>query len=221
MTTTPKGQMVKRTDEQYGSGEGELKVKRTRSLERESLRRTSPSINNININTHNALACVCGALSPSGDLVRSTVCLRVAGHPVTQGSKRAFVAGGHARLVESGGDRHKLWRHAVNDEARRGWVEAPLAGPVVLDLIFDIQPPKSLTRARRAAGPVGQRSGDLDKLARAVLDALTGVVYLDDSQVVELVVTKRWAGPGGPGVTIGIKADELDVVGVLGDDRSS
>jgi Holliday junction resolvase RusA-like endonuclease len=134
----------------------------------------------------------------------STLCFRVAGHPVTQGSKRGFAVGGHVRLVESGGDKHKLWRHAVNDEARRKWVEAPLTGAVALLLVFDIQPPKTLTKARRAAGPIGAHSGDVDKLARAVLDSLTGVVYLDDSQVRPLVVDKQWAGPAGPGVTITI-----------------
>jgi Holliday junction resolvase RusA-like endonuclease len=33
---------------------------------------------------------------------------------------------------------------------------------------------------------------DIDKLARAVLDALTGIVYDDDSQVIELQATKRF-----------------------------
>lgn len=137
---------------------------------------------------------------------RRAATFTVAGHPVTQGSKRAYITAGHAHLVESGGARHKLWRHAINDEARRAWNgTGPLTGPVVVDLVFAIQPPKTLTRVRRSAGPVGARSGDVDKLARAVLDALTGVIYLDDAQVARLVVDKRWADPGrGPGVTITI-----------------
>ena len=46
---------------------------------------------------------------------------------------------------------------------------------------------------------------DIDKLARAVLDALTGVFYEDDSQVVHLVVHKDYADPGiGPGVEISV-----------------
>ena len=32
---------------------------------------------------------------------------------------------------------------------------------------------------------------DLDKLARAVLDALTGIVWVDDDQVVELAYRKQ------------------------------
>ena len=34
---------------------------------------------------------------------------------------------------------------------------------------------------------------DLDNVVKAVLDALNGVVYRDDAQVVNLVATKRYA----------------------------
>ena len=44
---------------------------------------------------------------------------------------------------------------------------------------------------------------DLDKLTRAVLDALTGVLYLDDKQVIELHARKQYAlYPAGPGARI-------------------
>jgi len=40
--------------------------------------------------------------------------------------------------------------------------------------------------------PISSRVGDLDKLCRAILDALTGVAYLDDRQVVELDARKAY-----------------------------
>ena len=40
---------------------------------------------------------------------------------------------------------------------------------------------------------------DIDKLARAILDALTGIVFEDDSQVTTLVC---WKGFGDPRVVI-------------------
>jgi hypothetical protein len=47
---------------------------------------------------------------------------------------------------------------------------------------------------------------DIDKLARALLDALTGVLVLDDKQVVELTCRKSWAEysplPGSPGASV-------------------
>lgn len=129
---------------------------------------------------------------------------RVAGHPVTQGSKRGIpLRNGRVALVESGGQRHKDWRHAVGDAARQAFAgQAPMVGPVEVTAAFELQPPKSIPKRRRT-WPTGQRSGDLSKLMRCIEDSLTGVVYVDDSQIVRYGdVTKDWAGPAGPGVTI-------------------
>ncbi len=40
------------------------------------------------------------------------------------------------------------------------------------------------------------KSGDLDKVARSIGDALTGVAYLDDAQIDVLYVRKGYAAPG-------------------------
>lgn len=37
------------------------------------------------------------------------------------------------------------------------------------------------------------RIGDLDKLVRALCDALQGLCYLDDSQIIEINATRRYA----------------------------
>lgn len=42
-------------------------------------------------------------------------------------------------------------------------------------------------------------AGDLDKLQRCVWDALTGIVYVDDSQVTVSGASKRMAAPGEMG----------------------
>jgi len=47
---------------------------------------------------------------------------------------------------------------------------------------------------------------DLDKLVRAVFDALTNVVFKDDSQVVSVFASKRLAGPGD---TVGVTVEVL------------
>lgn len=139
------------------------------------------------------------------------VTFRVAGHPITQGSKRAFVVGGQARLVESAGQRHKDWRHAVGDAARLAYADRPpMTGPIEITATFELQPPKSKPKRRRT-WPTGQRSGDLSKLMRCIEDSLTGVVYIDDSQIVRYRdITKDWAGPAGPGVTITITPIDHD-----------
>jgi len=48
--------------------------------------------------------------------------------------------------------------------------------------------------------------GDIDNIAKAVLDSLNGKLWKDDSQIVRLHVTKQWASPGEPGYfTLGVE----------------
>ena len=41
--------------------------------------------------------------------------------------------------------------------------------------------------------PTGRQIGDTDKLIRSVCDALTGIIWYDDSQVVDITAKKRFA----------------------------
>ena len=125
-----------------------------------------------------------------------------AGHPVTQGSKRAFVRNGRPILVESAGDRLKLWRHVIATSAQQAIPDTgPLDGPLQVHLFFRLTKPASHPKRKRT-WPIGARSLDVDKAARAALDAMTAVVYRDDAQVVRLVVEKDWADGRGPGVEV-------------------
>jgi len=142
----------------------------------------------------------------------------VRGIPVPQGSARAFVAGGKARVV-TGATHGPLadWRHAIATEARAAVSGAPLLGPVRVQLVFRFPRPQShyLPAGARRPKPELRLDApelmvsrpDADKIARAGLDALTGVLYRDDSQVAELRVTKRYAGSEeGPGVYVSVQS---------------
>ena len=128
------------------------------------------------------------------------ISFRVIGEPQTQGSKRAFAKNGRAWVVETGGAKHKSWREAVASEARAALGGAPLlTGPLEITLVFALPRPASAPKRRRT-WPIGARSGDVDKLARAVLDAITGTIARDDAQVIGLEVSKDYGDP--PGVTV-------------------
>ena len=68
-----------------------------------------------------------------------------------------------------------------------------LEGPVGIVLDFGIPKPKSAPKTRRVWP---DKRPDLDKLSRSVLDALTYVIFADDSQVVHLRATKDYGAPG-------------------------
>lgn len=78
----------------------------------------------------------------------------------------------------------------------------PMEGAVAcrIELYFDV--PKSYTKGKKLAArhnvikPVGKNTGDTDNHAKAVLDALKGICWADDSQVTLLVVTKRYTDTG-------------------------
>jgi Holliday junction resolvase RusA-like endonuclease len=72
-------------------------------------------------------------------------------------------------------------------------------GPVHLRIAFGLPRPKGHFGTGRNAGTVKPSAPpfpavkpDVDKLSRAVMDALRGVVYADDAQVVAKVVSKHY-----------------------------
>lgn len=90
----------------------------------------------------------------------------------------------------------RLWQEVIAWEARiaaraAGLME-PLDVPVSLRLAFRV--PCGATPLGRAAAV----KPDVDKLSRTVLDALEGVLYVNDSRVVELVAYKRAADASSP-----------------------
>lgn len=130
----------------------------------------------------------------------------VPGKPAPQGSKRHV---GHGIMVESSRELGP-WRERVALAAHNTMTTTgapPFVGAVTVGLSFTLPRPKSTPK--RSTPPAVKRP-DLDKLTRAVLDAITNIVLLDDAQVVGLRTCKRLAEIGEtPGVTITIKEAEL------------
>lgn len=141
----------------------------------------------------------------------------VPGIPAPQGSKRHL---GNGVMVESS-KRVKPWRADIRAEALRH-LGRPYDGPVSVDVMFVFPRPKRHLGTGRNAGIVlpsapalHTQKPDLDKLLRAVGDALTGVAYRDDSQIVALHSWKRWAEPGerfGASITVATWGDEASEV---------
>jgi crossover junction endodeoxyribonuclease RusA len=134
----------------------------------------------------------------------------VPGYARPQGSKRHV---GNGIMVEQ--TDVKAWRGVVAVAAHQAMKAAGdpalFAGAVELQLEFYFPRPaghygtgKHAQRLKASSPPlpISGRIGDADKLARGICDALTGVVFIDDGLVSDLIIRKRYAGSVQPGVHI-------------------
>lgn len=85
------------------------------------------------------------------------------------------------------------WRHAVAMVARSN-AAGLIPAPVGASLHFVMPRPKSTPKTKTP--PAIKRTGDIDKLTRGVLDALTGTALVDDAHVIDVRATKRIATLG-------------------------
>lgn len=119
----------------------------------------------------------------------------VAGKPATKGSARAIKRGGYAVLVASSSnknrDEQRAWATVVGQVARRHCAVSAMFGPIAVEVRFYLPRGSSVKRERPSVKP------DIDKLLRATFDALTGIAWSDDAQVVEVTASKFYVAPGG------------------------
>lgn len=114
---------------------------------------------------------------------------------------RAFVRGKHA-IVTSDNKRTMPWRTAVAAvAASKGWGSELLNNAVLVQLVFVFQRPAThyaKNGTLKVSAPAWPETlYDVDKLSRAVLDGLTGVVLRNDARVCGMPVMKVWGSPEG------------------------
>lgn len=133
----------------------------------------------------------------------------IPGKPAPQGSARGFVnkKTGRAIIVKDNDAKQKTWRGDIREQVMTAWDgKPPLDGPILATFNFVMPRPK--TTPKRHTPPAIKRP-DLDKLARAVCDALTSAgVYGDDAQITTLCCRKRLAAldePSGCAIFIALE----------------
>lgn len=135
------------------------------------------------------------------------IVFRVNGKPEPQGSTRPFqIKSGKmaGKIITTSSNRNLgEWRRLVADQAQKVAPDKLWECPIVMTLNFQLPKPKSLSK-KKAAFHI--KRPDIDKLARACLDALTNIIYVDDNQITTLVVIKEYGDK--PGVNISIIEDE-------------
>lgn len=138
------------------------------------------------------------------------IAFRIFGLPVAQGSLRGFVKHGKP-IITSTAKGLGAWRNQIAQAAYEKIVSDNMTKgkdvPIIADggyevsCIFFLPRPKSLPK--RFAHPA--KRPDIDKLQRGLLDALTGIIWHDDAQVVKITAAKEYASekePPGVAVTV-------------------
>lgn len=103
---------------------------------------------------------------------------------------------GKPRIVDQSGQSLQDWRQRIAHEAQvkrpEDWISDSESAYVV-DIYFTLDRPSSVPEWKRLAPTV---KPDIDKTARAVLDALTGILWVDDCQVTDMRIVKQYVVEG-------------------------
>ena len=127
--------------------------------------------------------------------------------PAPQGSKkyvgtRRTAAGNNIPLIVESSPKLPAWRKAVSEAVKQAMIDSgdlsKFDGAVKVEAVFYLTRKPSVKRAYPTVPP------DVDKLTRSLLDSIGfGGIWGDDSQVVRLEVSKKYAtGQSGVAVTI-------------------
>jgi Holliday junction resolvase RusA-like endonuclease len=101
----------------------------------------------------------------------------------------------------------KTYEQKIRDSSTRAMGSAsPLESPVSVDLYIRIKCPTSFSKRRQNECFEGRerptKKPDIDNIIKAYLDAMNGVVYLDDTQVVRVSAKKVYSMVAGVDVCI-------------------
>jgi Holliday junction resolvase RusA-like endonuclease len=137
----------------------------------------------------------------------TVITFSASGEPRGKGRPRVFVQKGRAIATTDPKTR------AYEQSVRRIAVEVmegrqPFEGPLSLSLRFRLSPPVSMSKRQRDAVLAGEQPYfgriDVDNCAKAIADALNGVCWRDDKQIVRLFATK--VAHERPGVDVRVEA---------------
>jgi Holliday junction resolvase RusA-like endonuclease len=119
----------------------------------------------------------------------------VYGEPVAQGRPRASTQGGFVRMYDPAKSRD--YKDYVRLAASEHSPATLLKGPLAVMVIAYRSIPKSFSKRKAALAEAGKiypvSKPDADNYLKGVKDALKGVMWVDDSQVVDAFARKRYS----------------------------
>ncbi|WP_298016716.1 RusA family crossover junction endodeoxyribonuclease [uncultured Castellaniella sp.] len=134
-----------------------------------------------------------------------TVQFFVPGKPQGKGRPRAVARGKFVRMYTP--EKTASYESTVALAASQAMAgRPPIEGPVVATLFIALPIPTSWSKKKQAQALADEllpiTKPDSDNVVKAVFDAINGVVWADDTQVVDHTAKKRYRGRPGVSVTI-------------------
>lgn len=157
------------------------------------------------MNASEQVADSCPFLAAQSATPRHSVGFSVPGQPVAKGRPKFARQGGFVRAYtpEKTVNYETLVKIAAA-EAMEG--DAPMKGPLTLDISLGVTIPKSTPKKDRARISTGYflpvKKPDVDNVLKAISDAMNGIVYEDDAQLVDVRIRKRYSECPGAYVTV-------------------
>lgn len=128
----------------------------------------------------------------------SDIRLEIPGQPIPQPRHKVAARGRFAHAYIAAHHPIHAYRQAVELVARAAGLK-PHGDPVevVIECVFE-RPPSHLTKSGQPSKAARRfpPKCDWDNLGKGVCDALTGIAYDDDDQIIDGRCVKRYAGPG-------------------------
>lgn len=122
--------------------------------------------------------------------------ITIPGVPIAKGRPRFTTVSGFARSYTPA--KTQRYEDLIRCEAANAMNgNAPLDEPLCMSITAYVQPPKSMSKKKRAAALNDELKPttrpDADNYAKAALDGCNAIIFRDDSLVTDLIVRKRYS----------------------------
>lgn len=136
------------------------------------------------------------------------VMFHVPGKPQGKARARTFYDGRVGRSISVTPGHTILYENLIKEMYLQaaGGIQEERGIPILLRIIARFEPPKSASKKEKLAMLDGRvfplKKPDIDNIVKVVADALNGVAYHDDTQIVQVIAKKVYSALDGLDVTV-------------------
>lgn len=129
-----------------------------------------------------------------------TISFVIPGVPVPQERPRVTIQAGFPQIYDppkSRAFKEHVRKVSGQEKIKQGW--KPTERPLRAKLVFRLPIPTKFNKIKAQKAFDGEirptQKNDLDNLAKSVMDGMTGILYVDDAQIVSMAIEKYYGDP--------------------------